>query len=60
MKEFTQAWCILIDVMTLAQHNLGKTNMRRETKVRAEEKFPISGQGFTRGNCLMILTAKYC
>ena len=26
---------------------LGKTRMTRETKVKAEEKFPNSGQGYT-------------
>ena len=26
---------------------LGRTNMTRETKVKADEKFPISGHGFT-------------
>ena len=31
---------------------LGKTRMTRETKVKAEEKFLISGQGYTLGNLL--------
>ena len=31
---------------------LGKTRMTRETKVKAEEKFPISGQGYTLGKLL--------
>ena len=40
---------------------LGKTGMTRETKVKeAEEKFLISGQGYTWENFWMILTAKYC
>ena len=30
---------------------LGKTKMTRETKVKAEEKFPISGQGYIWENC---------
>ena len=30
---------------------LGQTKMIRDTRIRAEEKFPISGQGFTSGNC---------
>ena len=30
---------------------LGRTNMTRETKVKAEGKFSISGQGFTMENC---------
>ena len=31
---------------------LGKTRMTRETKVKAEERFPISGQGYTLGELL--------
>ena len=31
---------------------LGKTKMTRETKVKAEERFPISGQGYTLGKLL--------
>ena len=31
---------------------LGKTKMTRETKVKAEEKFPIAGQGYTLGKLL--------
>ena len=31
---------------------LGKIKMTRETKVKAEEKFPISGQGYTLGKLL--------
>ena len=31
---------------------LGKTRMTRETKVKAEEKFTISGQGYTGGSHL--------
>ena len=38
---------------------LGKTRMTREITVKAEEKFPISGQGYTLGKCCIILTAKY-
>ena len=30
---------------------LGTTRVMRETKVKAEKKFPISGQGFTMENC---------
>ena len=32
--------------------HLGRTNMTRETKVKAEEKYPISGQEFTMGKLL--------
>ena len=31
---------------------LGQTKMIRDTKIRAEEKFPITGQGFTSGKLL--------
>ena len=31
---------------------LGKTKMTRETGIQAEEKFPISGQGYTLGKLL--------
>ena len=31
---------------------LGKTKMTRETKVKVEEKFSISGQGYTLGKLL--------
>ena len=31
---------------------LGRTDMTRETKIKAEEKFPISGQGYALGKLL--------
>ena len=31
---------------------LGQTKMTRETKIKAEEKFPITGQGYTLGKLL--------
>ena len=31
---------------------LGKTDMTREYMIKAEEKFPISGQGYTSGKLL--------
>ena len=31
---------------------LGQTKMTRDTRIRAKEKFPISGQGFTSGKLL--------
>ena len=36
----------------LSMTYLGKTKRTRETKVKAEEKFPISGQGYTLGKLL--------
>ena len=38
----------------------GKTNMTRETKIKAEEKFPISGRDIQLENYSMIQNAKYC
>ena len=31
---------------------LGQTKMTRDTKIKAEEKFPITGQGFASGKLL--------
>ena len=31
---------------------LGQTKMTRDTKIKAEEKFPITGQSFTSGKLL--------
>ena len=31
---------------------LGQTKMTRNTKIKAEEKFPITGQGFASGTLL--------
>ena len=31
---------------------LGQVNMTRDTEVRAEERFPITAQGYTRGHLL--------
>ena len=31
---------------------LGKTDMTRNTKIKAEERFPITGQGFASGKLL--------
>ena len=31
---------------------LGQTKMTRDTKIRAEERFPITGQGFASGKLL--------
>ena len=33
----------------LSKTYLGQTKMTRETKIKAEESFPITGQGFTSG-----------
>ena len=31
---------------------LGQVNMSRDTEVRAEERFPITARGYTRGELL--------
>ena len=31
---------------------LGQTEMTRDTKIKAEERFPITGQGFASGKLL--------
>ena len=31
---------------------LGQTKMTRDTKIKAEERFPITGQGFASGKLL--------
>ena len=36
----------------LSMTYLGKTNMTRSTRIKAEERFPITGQGFGSGNLL--------
>ena len=39
---------------------LGQTKMTRDTNIKAEEKFIITGEGFTSGNCWMELIVKSC
>ena len=36
----------------LSMTYLGQTNMTRNSKIKAEERFPISGQGFASGKLL--------
>ena len=36
----------------LSMTYLGKTKMTRDTKIKAKEKFPITGQGFASGKLL--------
>ena len=36
----------------LSMTYLGQTNMTRSTRIKAEERFPITGQGFTSGKLL--------
>ena len=36
----------------LSMTYLGQTNMTRDTKIKAEERFPITGQGFASGKLL--------
>ena len=39
---------------------LGKTGMTRETKIKAEERFSISGQGYMVGKLLDNTECQYC
>ena len=38
--------------LNLSTTYLGQTKMTRETKIKAEERFPITGQGFASGKLL--------
>ena len=47
------SWATRFDESTdLSTTYLGKTGMTREEIIKAEEKFPISGQGYTHGKLL--------
>ena len=39
---------------------LGQTKMTRDTKIKAEERFPITDQGFASGKLLMAQNVKFC
>ena len=39
---------------------LGKSDRSKNDKMKAEESFPISDQGYMLGNCYMELNVKYC
>ena len=39
---------------------LGQIKMMRDTKIKVEERFPITGQGFTSGNYWMAQNVKFC
>ena len=50
-----QKWCMPTNSMKtqdLSMTYLGQTKMTRDTKIKAEEKFPITGQGFASGKLL--------
>ena len=49
MKMCMQRWSILTNLMKtdLSTTYLDQTKMARDTKIKAEESFPITGQGFT-------------
>ena len=36
--------------LDLSMTYLGQTEMKRDTKIKAEERFPITGQGVASGN----------
>ena len=40
------------EISDLSTTYLGQTKMTRDMKIKAEEKFPITGQGFTSGKLL--------
>ena len=42
----------LMKVTDLSTTYLGKKDMTRDKTIKAEEKFPISGQGYTHGKLL--------
>ena len=44
----------------LSMTYLGQTKMMRDTKIKAEERFPITGQGFAFGNYWMAWNVKFC
>ena len=46
-----EIWCIPIDLRRI-QTYLGQTKLTRETRIKAEEKFPITGQGYILGKLL--------
>ena len=54
MKMYMEKWSILIDLMkkSISTTYLGQMKMTRNIKIKAEKKFPISGQGFTSGKLL--------
>ena len=39
---------------------LGQTNMTRYTKIKVEERFPITGQGFASGKLLVAWNVRFC
>ena len=44
----------------LSMTYLGQTKMMRDTKIKAEKRFPITGQGLLQENCQMARTVKFC
>ena len=43
----------------LSMMYLGQTEMTRDTKIKAEERFPITGQGFASGKLLVARDVKF-
>ena len=41
-----------VEAIELSTTYLGQVNMTRDTKVKAEESFPITARGYTRGQFL--------
>ena len=54
MKTSMQRWYVskFDENSDLSMTYLGQTNMTRSTRIKAEERFPITGQGFASGKLL--------
>ena len=52
MQRYHKQQDLLAESTDLCTTYLGKTDMTRDTVIKAEEKFPISGQGYTNGKSL--------
>ena len=55
MKTSMQRWYMLVKLMKtldLSTTYLGQTNMTRSTRIKAEERLPITCQGFALGKLL--------
>ena len=55
MKAYMQRWCMpskFNENSDLSTTYLGQTKMTRDTRIKAEERFPITGQGFASGKLL--------
>ena len=54
MKACMQRWCVpnkFNENSDLSMTYLGQTKMTRDTKIKAEEKFAITGPGLLQESC---------